>query len=104
MSQDPELSFPESRIWLARWGSPYAHGVSACRQQHEEDALSIRLQYDEKASQEAAKEYTPAHIDGHVVGGKTPSTTIAEEYSKADLVYVQQTLVCAYVARRAHTC
>ncbi|KAK4125208.1 cysteine proteinase [Parathielavia appendiculata] len=59
--------------------------------------LKMEPNAEDLAAQEAAaREYQP-HLErdaqGPLVGKKTPSTAIAEEYAKADPIYVQKTLV-----------
>ncbi|KAL2016595.1 hypothetical protein VTK56DRAFT_3296 [Thermocarpiscus australiensis] len=44
------------------------------------------------AQEAAAREYQP-QLEGPLVGDKTPSTAITEEYAKADPVYVQKTMM-----------
>lgn len=46
--------------------------------------------HDMVAQQEAAKDYHP-EIQGPLVGDKTPSHAIAQEYAKADPVYIEKT-------------
>lgn len=47
--------------------------------------------HDLAAQEAAARDYQP-ELKGPLVGEKTPSTAITEEYAKADPVYVQKTL------------
>ncbi|OIW31199.1 cysteine proteinase [Coniochaeta ligniaria NRRL 30616] len=49
------------------------------------------LNADLAAQEAAAREYQP-HLEGPLVGDRTPSHVITEEYAKADPVYVQKTL------------
>ncbi|KAK0628228.1 peptidase C65 Otubain-domain-containing protein [Bombardia bombarda] len=50
-------------------------------------------QQDDLVAQEAAaRDYQP-QLEGPLVGKKTPSTAITEEYAKADPIYVQKTMV-----------
>ncbi|KAK4236105.1 peptidase C65 Otubain-domain-containing protein [Achaetomium macrosporum] len=44
------------------------------------------------AQEAAAREYQP-QFQGPLIGKKTPSTAITEEYAKADPIYVQKTMV-----------
>ncbi|KAG6100812.1 hypothetical protein E4U14_006975, partial [Claviceps sp. LM454 group G7] len=46
--------------------------------------------HDVAAQQEAAKDYQPA-LQGPLVGEKTPSHIITQEYAKADQVYIEKT-------------
>ncbi|KAL2129719.1 hypothetical protein VTI74DRAFT_7399 [Chaetomium olivicolor] len=63
---------------------------------HHQSSLPILLKMEPNpdivAQQEAARDYQP-QLEGPLVGKKTPSTAITEEYAKADPVYVQKTLV-----------
>ncbi|KAK4102870.1 cysteine proteinase [Parathielavia hyrcaniae] len=60
--------------------------------------LKMEPNAEDLAAQEAAaREYQPTlerdDAQGPLVGKKTPSTAIAEEYAKADPIYVQKTLL-----------
>ncbi|KAL6870192.1 hypothetical protein ACO1O0_001530 [Amphichorda felina] len=44
------------------------------------------------AQQAAAKDYQP-DLPNYLVGNKTPSEAITQEYAKADQVYVEKTIV-----------
>jgi ubiquitin thioesterase protein OTUB1 len=64
---------------------------------HHRPSLPILLKMepntDDLVAQEAAaREYQP-HLEGPLVGKKTPSTAIMEQYAKADAIYVQKTMV-----------
>ncbi|KAI9163985.1 putative COP9 complex subunit 2 [Paramyrothecium foliicola] len=48
-------------------------------------------QHDVAAQQEAARDYQP-NLEGPLVGNKTPSHAITDEYAKADQVYVEKTI------------
>ncbi|CAI4211252.1 unnamed protein product [Parascedosporium putredinis] len=50
------------------------------------------LLQDELAAQEAAAREFQPRLDGPLVGERTPSTAISNEYAKADPVYVEKTL------------
>ncbi|KAK0656283.1 peptidase C65 Otubain-domain-containing protein [Cercophora newfieldiana] len=63
--------------------SPHSHSSSAVKMEPNPD--------DVHAQEAAAREYQP-ELKGPLVGEKTPSTAITEEYAKADPVYVQKTM------------
>jgi ubiquitin thioesterase protein OTUB1 len=42
----------------------------------------------------------PLSTQGPLVGEKTPSTAITEEYAKADPVYIEKTMVCTHVPKQ----
>ncbi|KAK3336101.1 peptidase C65 Otubain-domain-containing protein [Cercophora scortea] len=60
---------------------------------HSHPIIKMEPNQDDLVAQEAAaREYQP-HLEGPLVGNKTPSTAITDEYAKADPVYVQKTMV-----------
>jgi len=63
--------------------SPHSHSSSAVKMEPNHD--------DVHAQEAAARDYQP-DLKGPLVGEKTPSTAITEEYAKADQVYVQKTM------------
>ncbi|KAH6630528.1 peptidase C65 Otubain-domain-containing protein [Chaetomium sp. MPI-SDFR-AT-0129] len=66
-------------------------------QQHHRASLPILLKMEPNsediAAQEAAAREYQQHFEGPLIGKKTPSTAIVEEYAKADPIYVQKTMV-----------
>ncbi|KAL2145526.1 hypothetical protein VTI28DRAFT_6918 [Corynascus sepedonium] len=74
-----------------------ATSSTATAPSHHRTSLPISLKMepntDDLVAQEAAaREYQP-HLEGPLIGKKTPSTAIVEEYAKADAIYVQKTMM-----------
>ncbi|KAK4447455.1 peptidase C65 Otubain-domain-containing protein [Podospora aff. communis PSN243] len=63
--------------------SPHSHSPTAVKMEQNHDDLH--------AQEAAARDYQP-DLKGPLVGEKTPSTAITEEYAKADPIYVQKTM------------
>ncbi|KAK3693692.1 peptidase C65 Otubain-domain-containing protein [Podospora appendiculata] len=73
--------------------SHHAHAHHQPSIPHSHPAIKMESNQDDLVAQEAAaREYQP-HLEGPLVGNKTPSTAITDEYAKADPVYVQKTMV-----------
>ncbi|KAK5656367.1 hypothetical protein OQA88_4747 [Cercophora sp. LCS_1] len=70
----------------------HQHHRSSPHSQHSSSSVKMEPSHDVHAQEAAAREYQP-NLQGPLVGNRTPSTAVTEEYAKADPVYVQKTLL-----------
>lgn len=109
-SQPRHSLTPESRPDLSQYLPDYGRTTIKMEDQG---------QHDIAAQQAAAKDYRPVlevrhpayncqtrslignHLQGSLVGNKTPSDAITQQYAEADQVYVEKTMVRPHIHRQS---